>query len=381
MAPGYHARHPLPEDLTPARFYRHKTGHTHMDAESEYNEERQFVTSQIEQQRKIRKQKEQRELRERLRGLQNSLTGIVVLLETLEHFVSGIGSFSDEEQATAIYIILLFTLFTTVYFASFIPINIAILAAGWGFGILLHPAVGKQAKRLKEKYLDVDEPIVLDLIGYLEKKEIIIDEPEPCQTVEVFELQRQGLTPRQWTPWLFSPDIYDTGSMLRKTQERPTGTRFLADVEAPPGWKFKDDCENGWEVDTNPSEWVLFRGIRNVEVDEETNWVYDYVSPKKNLETELRKEEHRRKKNYYYSEIDADEYLVLSDDEEQQPKYYGSNGEDDWIDDDEYLVDYKSQSDSLERSPSEKELAKANSQPARGEWRRRRWVRKCYRSD
>lgn len=66
-------------------------------------------------------------------------------------------------------------------------------------------------------------------------------------------------------------------SISRRAKERPVGSRFMGDVRPPKGWIFSDDCP--WEEDTQPKDWVLYRGLRHVDIDLDTNWVYDYSIP------------------------------------------------------------------------------------------------------
>lgn len=407
MAPGYNKRHPLPLELTPTQFFRHKLGHSPYDAESDFREEQELVLSAQQQELELQKQKaredeeyEQRVLRERLRDLQNLLSGMVLAIEGMESFVARVGSFADEERATAVYLVVFVSIFTTTYFASFVPISAALLAAGWTPVLLLHPTISKKAKYIKDKYIDMEESVVLDLVNHLQEHEIIIDEPPETREVEIFELQRQGLTSSQWTPWVFTTQVYDLASVIRRAKERPSGTRFLGDVEAPPGWIFSD--EYPWKEDTYPKDWVMHRGLRHVEIDLDTYWVYDYyysggASPK----TIRRRRKVKEKKKRLYAEYDADEYYFFSDDEDTKNlnsksegngnisssssssstsnnsnissssvAYDNDSSDDCWYDGDEY---YKPPDKKLQ-----KELDKSDV-PLRGEWRRRRWVRQCFR--
>lgn len=377
MAPGYSLRHPIPLDLTPTRFYRYRLGHSSADAEEVFRDEQDLASSakQQEERRAREELEQQRVLRERLRDLQNLLSGLVLAIETLETFVARVGSFADEEKATAIYLILLITLFTSVYFASFVPVNVAVLCAGWIPILLLHPRLGKYAKEAKEKYLEIEEPVVLDILNYVQENDVIIDDPLESRTVEIFELQRQGLTQRQWTPWVYTSDIYDRLSLARRAKDRPTGTRFLSDVEAPVGWVFSDEVP--WQEDAEPKEWVLHRALRNVEIDLDSYWVYDYFVPGGTPQQRLRRRQVREMKKKRYSElVDADEYYIASNSEDDEDvsgadRAAMDDSSDDYLyDGDEYFVSSK---EANTEQQGDEDL------PVRGEWRRRRWIRTCYR--
>lgn len=352
MAPGYNSRHPVPDNLLPSDYFiRHQYGLTATEAETDFYEEQEMVKREL-----LNNQKEQRELREKLRDLQNALTGIVVVVEAFEQFVYGIGSFAHEKRATAIYILLLTTLFTTVYLSSFVNIKTAILVGGWAAIISMHPESKKKFKRIKELYLNFDELIVLDIIEYLEKKEIVIDDKEQDYKIaEVFEIQRQGLTANEWVPWVFSHEIYNPSSLLRKSKQRPPGTRFLQDIEAPKGWKFKK--KEPWTVDTDPQVWLLAQGIQHVQ-NSVNGWVYDYYSAS---DIQQEQEMKRLRKERFNEMLDGDEYL--SPDEHFKSDLDADDDNDELamlFDGDSYRVS-------------------SHIDPGRGEWRRRRWLRRCYK--
>lgn len=379
MAPGYNQRHPIPIELTPTQFYRHKLGHNFADAEEIFRDEQNLVLSarqaQELEERRIQEEEheQQRVLRERLRDLQNMLSALIKSIETLEIFVARVGSFADEEKATAIYLILLVTLVTTVYFASFVPVSFAILCAGWTPVLLLHPKLGRYAKKAKDKYLDLDEPVVLDILNYVQENDVIIDDPPESRTVEIYELQRQGLTPRQWTPWVFTTEIYDMTSISRRAKERPVGSRFMGDVRPPKGWIFSDDCP--WEEDTQPKDWVLYRGLRHVDIDLDTNWVYDYSIPGGSPEEKNRRQKAKEMKKKRYAElVDADEYYIPST-SEGEANFDDDDASDDYLyDGDEYyMYGTESVNEAKIKAIEEQDLL------VRGEWRRRRWIRKCFR--
>ena len=90
--------------------------------------------------------------------------------------------------------------------------------------------------------------------------------------VEIFELQKLS-TAGEWEQWLFSSTPYDPLSRERIGGERPKGTRFFEDVQAPKGWEWS---EKKWALDLWSREWVEERIITGVEVETEgERWVYD----------------------------------------------------------------------------------------------------------
>lgn len=266
LAPGYNRRHPINTDNLPTKFLRPNR----LDSEIEEIELKEFIEAQLQQQ----KEDSEAALSERLRNLQNMLGGLVKAIEGVETFVNTIGSFSNEGKATALYLFLLMTLFSTLYSASFVPTNAAVCITGWLVIVLSHPAIAPTVKALNKAYWETPDSAISEFIKKLEKDDVILDYPPDERQVEVFELQRVGLTPRQWTPWVFTPFVYEMQSPLRISMERPPGTRFLDDVEPPEGWFF--DGESQWEVDTSTKGWVAHRGIRYLELDVENAWAYDY---------------------------------------------------------------------------------------------------------
>lgn len=266
MAPGYDKRHPMPSKLLPTKF-QYKDP---LEAEAEESEMKELVEIQLQRQ----KEETEKVLMERLRDLQNMLGGLVKAMDAMEAFVIGVGSFANEAKSTALYLFLLMALFSTLYIASFVPTNIAICSAGWIAALLGHPVIQERAIALNKAYWEMPDSSLVEFIRKLETEDVILDFPPEEREVELFELQRVGLTPRQWTPWVFTPIVYEMQSPLRISMERPPGTRFMEDVEPPEGWFFKDDSP--WEVDKCTKAWVAYRGIRNVELDLENAWAYDY---------------------------------------------------------------------------------------------------------
>lgn len=264
LIPGYDKRHPPRElGIEP----------TDKPRKPEFDEMSEF-TPDLDPPPEYTKQ--DRDVMKTLRHLQNVLTNIVKALEDFDCFVYTTGSFVNEKDSSALFVILLGILPVAVYGASFVPVNVFIISVGWLAAIACHPMFQKHAKQFKEDYAEyfvANEKWLEELLSAFEKREIIIDEPPENRTVEIFELQRQGLTPRQWDPWVFTPTIYSENSPFRISQSRPPGTRFIDDVQPPEGWHFLP--EYPWELDHNTKAWTQYRDIRKVEIDIEHHWAYD----------------------------------------------------------------------------------------------------------
>lgn len=267
LAPGYDLKHPRNPDTLPTKFLRP----SHLASEAEHSELEEMKANQ----RALLAAQSEKQLLERLRDLQNALARVVKSIERIEGFVYAVGGFVDEEKSTALYMFLLLGLSFTVYMASKVPTSVAVCSFGWLVVLPNHPLVSAHFKAALRAYFE-KESFVVKGLRHLQNKEVIIDYPPEERTVEVFELQRVGLTPRQWTPWVFTPHPYEIMSPARLKNDRPPGSRFLDDVLPPEGWFF-DDSHAEWQVDLRPKDWVAHKGIRYAEVDVDGGWVYDWT--------------------------------------------------------------------------------------------------------
>ncbi|KAF5099220.1 hypothetical protein D0Z00_001723 [Geotrichum galactomycetum] len=254
-------------------------------------------------------------LMERLRDLQNSVAAVNTALDALQDDVLQNPRFSFnrgyELESTGLFFLFLnITVgLNLALWALNIPFNFIVLALGWSLVGFYHPAVqryllaksrtakpgstaGSQVSNAESRDSSSNSPSLLSKIKRrLERefyqfitKDLSTAHEAPAEhIVEIFELQRQGLTPRQWTPWVYTTGLYDLSSPLRRSGARPPGTRFLADVKPPPtsssgggGWFFDED--HPWQLDITPKQWVLQMGLRrHVDMDvDDAGWVYDY---------------------------------------------------------------------------------------------------------
>ena len=102
----------------------------------------------------------------------------------------------------------------------------------------------------------------------------MLDDAPEVREVEIFELQRRSGN-NEWEGWIFSSSPHDPLSSSRIAGERPRGTRFFEDVQAPAGWRWYD---KKWTLDLLSREWVEERMISGVEIEMEgERWVYDIV--------------------------------------------------------------------------------------------------------
>lgn len=262
LIPGYNSRHPLSEELLPKKLYQ----------VSEYDD--MMPDLDIELPKKV-DNSQNKDTLDKIRELQVSLSNLVKAIEDIEKFIRGPGSFvGDERKSTAIFFLLFQAMVLGGLCASLVPVYIAVIGFGWLVVCLSHPHIKKRVTVAREIYMEGREKALEELVEQVEESEVILDLEPEYRAVEIFELQRQGLTPRIWDPWLFTSVVYNDTSYWRTSETRPPGTRFLEDVEAPQGWHFND---MPWELDYSPKSWVTHRDVRNVELDLDNGWVYDYL--------------------------------------------------------------------------------------------------------
>jgi Integral peroxisomal membrane peroxin len=263
LIPGFDARHPLPEHMLP----------TKLTQASEYDDV--MPDLDVELPKPVDKPQNRDSLK-KIRELQVSLTNLVRAIEDIENFVKGPGSFmGDERKSTAIFLLAFQAMVLGALGASFVPVHVAVIGFGWSIVFLSHPVVKKRVQTARAKYMEGREKALEEFVEQVEESEVILDLAPEYRQVEIFELQRQGLTPRIWNPWLFTSVVYNDTSYWRTSETRPPGTRFLDDVEPPQGWQFDD--QQTWELDCSPKWWVTHRAVRNVELDMDNGWVYDYL--------------------------------------------------------------------------------------------------------
>lgn len=240
-----------------------------------------------------------------MRDIQNVMSDFTNAHDAIVSSVSPLTNFSDEKTSSAVLIVLLLLLSLSSVASHLVPWRFVTLAAGWSMIVSSHPSVqaalkdGNMFAELKETYHKILQN-VQDMI----ETELVLDEPPEIRQVETFELQRlvassstlqlprspvrsappSSITPvaptvnQEYEPWLYTPQPYVPKTPERLSGARPVGTRFLADVQPPAGWVWRD---KKWSLDLftdtdGPSSWVEERCITGVEVEVEgERWVYD----------------------------------------------------------------------------------------------------------
>ena len=207
-----------------------------------------------------------------MRDLQNSMEDFSVIHDRLVATVAPLTNFSDESLSSLVFLCLFFTSCLLFLFSGLVPWRGAFLVGGWILLCSTHPAAAailasRQHDRLKDRGATASKQS-----WQWARNDIILDEPPERREVEIFELQRHRLG-AEWEPWLYSTLPYTPLSPRRIAGERPQGTRFFEDVQAPQGWEWKD---KKWTLDLLSKEWVEERMITAVEIETEgERWVYD----------------------------------------------------------------------------------------------------------
>lgn len=220
-----------------------------------------------------------------MRDLQNSMADFSNLHDALVTFVAPATNFSDEILSSTIFLYLFLLTLVLFITSHLLPWRLILLLAGYTLTIFAHPRVQeyliKQHKRALLRPSTSSQPRILGiplptipprlhpLITTLST--ITLDTTPETREVEIFELQHRPLPSSftssntlEWTPHLFTPSPYDPLSPARIAGDRPKGTRFFEDVQAPEGWEWHG---KKWELDLEAGEWVSERLVVGVEYD------------------------------------------------------------------------------------------------------------------
>ncbi|PPJ53592.1 hypothetical protein CBER1_00395 [Cercospora berteroae] len=209
-----------------------------------------------------------------MRDLQNSMEDFSRLHDAANEYITPYTNFSDESMSSGIFLWLTVLSCAAFVGSGLVPWRAIALLGGWAAVLGGHPQAQKvllstrNMKQLKQHL----ELLQRTLRSWVEQ-DIVIHEPPELRQVEVFELQKHHNESDTWEPWLFSPSPYDPLSPARIAGNRPKGTQFFEDVQAPNGWDYK---EKKWNLDLFTREWVEERMISGVEIETEgERWVYD----------------------------------------------------------------------------------------------------------
>jgi hypothetical protein len=231
-----------------------------------------------------------------MRDLQNSMADFSNGHDALVSLITPATNFSDEIFSSQLFLYL--AVLTTISFISahLLPWRLIFLVLGWTFIISSHPFAQSYLATLQKKAetqtsLGSNDPTLKNQryipstgiplpatpaslqSAFTTFSEITLSSRPETREVEIFELQHRPLLPHtiapsqkatEWQPHLFASSPYDPLSPSRISGDRPRGTRFFEDVEAPEGWDF---AGKKWELDLEAEEWVNERLIVGVGFD------------------------------------------------------------------------------------------------------------------
>ncbi|KAI4120272.1 MAG: hypothetical protein LQ338_007137 [Usnochroma carphineum] len=209
-----------------------------------------------------------------MRDLQNSMDDFSTLHDTILRIITPPTNFSNEALSSTVFLFLFVTTCALFIAPHLLPWRLLSLILCWISIALGHPRVQQFILENRESHLRPPSQKAQSLLSAWISRDIILDSPPEAREVEIFELQRRRKG--EWESWLFSPNPYDPLSPQRIAGERPKGTRFFEDVEAPRGWEWGD---KKWVLDLGSREWVEERMVQRVEVEVEgERWVTDLVA-------------------------------------------------------------------------------------------------------
>ena len=195
-----------------------------------------------------------------------------VVHDRLVAIIAPLTNFSDEPLSSLVFLVLFFLCLLLFLFSNILPWRASFLVGGWTVVGSLHPFISSMIAHEQNDELKAQGAAAGKQSWRWGKQDIIMDEQPEMREVEVFELQRHR-PGAEWEPWLYSTLPYTPLSPRRIAGERPAGTRFFEDVQAPQGWVWK---EKKWTLDLLSKEWVEERMITAVEIETEgERWVYD----------------------------------------------------------------------------------------------------------
>lgn len=269
-----------------------------------------------------------------MRDLQNSMEDFSRAHDATIAYLAPPTNFSNEALSSIIFLALSLTACVLFITANLLPWRFIFLASGWIAVLAGHP----NAQSLLEsthvtKVLEAERDNATSYITSVAMSDIILSSAAERREVEIFELQKRTMHTEdaEYEPFMFSSSPYTPLSPSRIAGDRPRGSRFFEDVEAPKGWRWAD---KKWVLDLLSREWVEERYITGVEVEiEGERWVTDL---------------------YYDDDIIATE-SPASVQSPKSPKGKGKTPE--------------------KRAPPRTSWEEGRGTEKKGEWRRRRWIR------
>lgn len=216
---------------------------------------------------KQRHEQAERDIMQALKQGQASLAKVCQGLEKLDDFIAGPGNFANPGQSSSIFVLLMFLLFNTAFVTSLVPIPYVFIAVGWTVLVTANPKVKKWLASMETP--EFHPTLVRDTIQKMTGQFDYSDAPVQRQ-VEIFEIQKQGLTAKHWDRVMYSPEMFTPDSSLRQSLSLPEGEKYLFDVEPPLHWRF--DSEHTWEEDRDARQWSQDRSVPGVP---DGAWLYD----------------------------------------------------------------------------------------------------------
>jgi hypothetical protein len=207
-----------------------------------------------------------------MRDLQNSMGDFSRVHDKIISILTPPTNFSNEQLSSTIFLFLAVSAAVMFLASHLMPWRILFLVGGWFVTCAGHPRIQKMMISTHKEHIEPHEEQAKSWLDTWIARDIILDSEPETREVEIFELQKLS-SAGEWESWLFSSTPYDPLSPARISDERPKGTRFFEDVQAPKGWEWS---EKKWALDLWSREWVEERIITGVEIETEgERWVYD----------------------------------------------------------------------------------------------------------
>ncbi|OCL07478.1 Pex24p-domain-containing protein [Glonium stellatum] len=220
-----------------------------------------------------------------MRDLQNSMEDFSRLHDSLVTFLAPPTNFSNEALSSVLFLLLSATACVLFITSHLLPWRAIFLISGWSATCAGHPAVQSLMHATHTDTLIQDqEATARSWLLRLSNSDITLSSAPETREVEIFELQYRAMHTEdaEYEPFLFSPSPYAPLSPARIAGNRPRGTRFFEDVQAPKGWRWGD---KKWTLDLLSKEWVEERCVTGVEVEiEGERWVTDILYDEEDLE-------------------------------------------------------------------------------------------------
>ncbi|QEU61554.1 Pex28 [Kluyveromyces lactis] len=270
MIPGYLHRHPLHRGIYLSKRSYGKSliksittgGNTSKlqlhDSIHEFN----YEDIDISDLRKANTVRQSMEFVVNLRDLQNLMSTLVSVIDKIEKFMYGTAGFKNEQYSTVVFLSCFLVLFSLWIITPFINWGLMASLLAWSIMTIIHPRVRPAVfGLLKKEQLDKGK----EALKRTERYDILLDEPVETRWVEVFEIQIQGITEQEWSPYMYSTQVFDKSDPYRKSQKPPPGARSMDDLKPPPTWTFDSNSE--WTTDTNVEQWATERGLEVARIE------------------------------------------------------------------------------------------------------------------